>query len=272
MSDPSSMAEHHTCALKPLTVDPLVSTGDFSVDMLFEGEGRSGPVNLHNSAEVEGQTGPVKPGEEKAEGKSCLVRPWEGTKVEGLSGLVKRTSLKGEGQQGLVSPESDNAGEKAPVGDMSRLSLNEGQGARSPRVDRVMSRIFSKHYSWNDIGPVMDADSVVVGYVVGLEPNKGPVFFSKRPTIDTRMVDSNIVDKFGLPVWVEDGAQFSTGDLRRFVGAQERGHCPEWLANAPTILPEMDDVSKTDILLQDLDSSMESCEVSNDEMLGNQDL
>ena len=183
MSDPSSMAEHHTCALKPLTVDPLVSTGDFSVDMLFEGEGRSGPVNLHNSAEVEGQTGPVKPGEEKAEGKSCLVRPWEGTKVEGLSGLVKRTSLKGEGQQGLVSPESDNAGEKAPVGDMSRLSLNEGQGARSPRVDRVMSRIFSKHYSWNDIGPVMDADSVVVGYVVGLEPNKGPVFSLSVPRL-----------------------------------------------------------------------------------------
>ena len=99
-----------------------------------------------------------------------------------------------------------------------------------------------------------------------------PIKGSKRPTIGTRMVDSNIVDKFGLPVWVEDGAQFSAGDLRRFVGAQERGHCPEWLANAPTILPEMDDVSKTDILLQDLDSSMESCEVSDDEMLGNQDL
>ena len=174
MSDHSSMAEHHSCAMKPLTVDPLVSTGDFSVDMLFEGEGRSGPVNLHNSAEVEGQTGPVKPGEEKAEGKSFLVRPWEGTKVEGLSGPVKPgTSLKGEGQQDPVTPESDSAGEKAPVGDMSRLSLNEGKGARSPRVDRVMPRIFSKHYSWNDIGPVMDADSVVVGYVVGLEPNKG---------------------------------------------------------------------------------------------------
>ena len=104
---------------------------------------------------------------------------------------------------------------------MSRLSLNEGKGARSPRIDRVMPRIFSKRYSWNDIGPVMDADSVVVGYVFGLEPNKGPVFFSKRPTIGTRMVDSNIVDKFGLPVWVEDGAQFSAGDIRRFVGVQD---------------------------------------------------
>ena len=273
MCDHSSMAEHHTGAMKPLTVDPLVSTGDFSVDMLSEGEGRSGPVNLHNSAEVEGQTGPVKPGEEKAEGKSCLVRPWEETKVEGHPGPVKPgTSSKGEGQQGPVTPESDSAGEKAPVGDMSRLSLNEGKGARSPRIDRDMPRIFSKHYSWNDIGPVMDADSVVVGYVVGLEPNKGPVFFSKRPTIGTRMVDSNIVDKFGLPVWVEDGAQFSSGVLRRFVGVQERGHCPEWLANAPTILPQMNDVSKTDILLQDLDSSMEGCEVSDDEILGSQDL
>ena len=85
------------------------------------------------------------------------------------------------------------------------------------------------------------------------------------------MVDSDIVDKFGLPVWVEDGAQFSAGDLRRFVGVQERGHCPEWLASAPTILPQMDDVSKMDILSQDLDSSMESCEVSDDVMLGNQD-
>ena len=131
------------------------------------------------------------------------MRPWEETKVEGHAGPVKPgTSSKGEGQQGPVTPESDSAGEKAPVGDMSRLPLNEGKGTRSPRIDKVMPRIFSKHYSWNDIGPVMEADSVVVGYVVGLEPNKGPVFFSMRPTIGTQMVDSNIVDKFGLPVCI----------------------------------------------------------------------
>ena len=184
MCESYSMAEHHTGAMRLLTVDPLVST-----------EGQSGPVNLHNSTEVEGQTGPVKPREDMAEGKSCLVRPWEETTVEGHPGPVKPgTSSKGEGQQSPVNPDSDNAGEKAPVGDMSRLSLNEGKGAQSPRIDRVMPRIFSKHYSWNDIGPVMDADSVVVGYVVGLEPNKGPVFFSKRPTIGTRMVDSDIVN------------------------------------------------------------------------------
>ena len=42
MCDHSSMAEHHTGAMKPLTVDPLVSTGDFSVDMLSEGGGGGG--------------------------------------------------------------------------------------------------------------------------------------------------------------------------------------------------------------------------------------
>ena len=249
-----SEAECQSGAMKPMLVDPLVSTGTYNVGLVKEGEGQPGPVIPS-----------VARSEEKAEGKSCLVmRPWEGTKVEGLSGPVKpgKVSLV-EGQPGPVKPSKEGEGQPGPVIPQKN----------PPKVDRVMPSEFCDGLAWSDLGPIMDKDKVVIGYLIGLEPHKGLVFFSKRPTFGVKIFDTNLVDKFGMALWVEDGYPFSASDMQTFMDIQELGHCTEWLTHASSpVRAKASDAPRADALTQDLIESMDGCSVSDDEMLGNSDI
>ena len=192
-----SEAEYQSGTMKSMLVDPLVSTGTFSVGIVKEGEGQPGPVIPSVARlEVEGQSGPVKPGKV--------------SQVEGQPGPVKHVASKeGEGQPDPVIPQNN-----------------------PPKVDRVMPYEFCDGLSWSDIGQIMDMDKVVICYLIGLEPHKGLVFFSKRPTFGVKIFDTNLVDKYGMALWVEDGYPFSASDMQTFMDIQELGHYTEWLTHA----------------------------------------